>query len=83
MDLNSILSQLGMGQKESVYLSVTPGVGLELIQLDIQSRSVKNYAYRPLEYNESSRAIADMEAFKNAVTELFAELAIPQKAILF
>lgn len=80
MDLNSILSQLGMGQKESVYLSVTPGVGLELIQLDIQSRSVKNYAYRPLEYNESSRAIADMEAFKNAVTELFAELAIPQKS---
>lgn len=80
MDLNSILSQLGMGQKESVYLSVTPGVGLELIQLDIQSRSVKNYAYRPLEYNESSRAIADMEAFKNAVTELFAELAIPPKS---
>ena len=51
MDLNSILSQLGVGRKEAVYLSVTPGVGLELIQLDVQGRTVKNYSYRPLEYN--------------------------------
>ena len=80
MDLNNILAQLGIGQREAAYLSVTPGVGLELIQLDITSRSVKNYAYRPLEYNEASREIADMEAFRNAVTELFAELAIPAKS---
>ena len=45
MDLNSILAQLGVGSKDTVYLSVTPGIGLELIQLDIQARSVKNYAY--------------------------------------
>lgn len=80
MDLNSILAQLGVGQKETVYLSVTPGVGLELIKLDISSRSVKNYAYRPLEYNEAVREITDMEAFRTAVTELFAELAIPSKS---
>ena len=80
MDLNSILAQLGVGQKETVYLSVTPGVGLELIKLDIPSRSVKNYAYRPLEYNEAVREITDMEAFRTAVTELFAELAIPPKS---
>lgn len=80
MDLNNFLSQLGLGQRETVYLSVTPGVGLELIQLDVNNRSVKNYAYRPLEYNEAVREIADMEAFKNALSELFAELAIPQKS---
>lgn len=80
MDLNSILAQLGVGQKETVYLSVTPGVGLELIKLDIPSRSVKNYAYRPLEYNEAVREITDMEAFRTAITELFAELAIPPKS---
>ena len=76
MDLNNILSQLGVGSKDTVYLSVTPGVGLELIQLDTSSRTVKNYAYRPLEYNESLRELVDIEAFKNAVTELFAELKI-------
>ncbi len=80
MDLNNFLSQLGIGQKETVCLSVTPGVGLELIQLDVNNRSVKNYAYRPLEYNEAVREIADMGAFKNAVSELFAELAIPPKS---
>lgn len=80
MDLNNILSQLGVGSKETVYLSVTPGVGLELIQLDIQSRSVKNYAYRPLEYNEALRELSDIEGFKNAVTELFNELKVPLKS---
>ena len=80
MDLNNILSQLGVGSKDTVYLSVTPGVGLELIQLDISSRTVKNYAYRPLEYNESLRELVDIEAFKNAVTELFAELKINIKS---
>lgn len=80
MDINNIFSQLGLGSKESVYLSVTPGVGLELIQLDVNSKTVKNYAYRPLVYNESLREIPDMDAFKNAVSELFAELRINPKS---
>lgn len=80
MDLNSILAQLGVGSKDTVYLSVTPGIGLELIQLDIQARSVKNYAYRPLEYNEALRELSDIEGFKNAVKELFEELKVPLKS---
>lgn len=80
MDLNSILSQLGVGSKETVYISVTPGVGIEMIQLDNNSHSVKNYAYRPLQYNESLREIADLGAFKTAVTELFEELKINIKS---
>lgn len=80
MDINEIFSQLGLGSKEAVYLSVTPGVGLELIQLDTSSKTVKNYAYRPLDYNESLREISDMEAFKNAVSELFAELRVNPKS---
>ncbi len=80
MDLNGILSQLGLGAgKEVVYLSVTPSVGLELIQLDINSRTVKNYAYRPLEYNESLREIASIDEFKRGVEDLFAELRINPK----
>lgn len=80
MDINEILAQLGLGSKETVFLSVTPGVGLELIQLDMSSRSVRNYAFRPLEYNEGLREITDYEAFKNAVSELFAELRINPKS---
>lgn len=80
MDINEILSQLGLGSKETVYLSVTPGIGLELIQLDMSTKSVKNYAFRPLEYNEGLREITDYEAFKNGVSELFAELKINPKS---
>lgn len=79
MDINEILAQLGLGSKETVYLSVTPGVGLELIQLDISSRSVRNYAFRPLEYNESLRELTDYDAFKEAITELFAEMHLSTK----
>lgn len=81
MDLNNILSQLGLGgSKDIVYLSVTPGIGLELIQLDISARTIKNYSYRPLEYNESLREIADMDEFKRAVEDLFSELKINPKS---
>lgn len=80
MSVNSVLSKLGVGSRETVYMSVTPGVGLELIQLDMASKSVKNYAYRPLEYNESLREIPDMDLFKAAVQELFEELKISMKS---
>ena len=80
MDLNNILSQLGAGSKETVYLSVTPGVGLELIQLDMSNHSVKTYAYRPLNYNDALREISDFDAFKTAVTELFEETKINMKS---
>lgn len=80
MDLKEILSQFETGKKEFVYLSITPGVGLELIQIDNVSRSVKNYAYRALDYNESLKQITDMSEFKTAVTELFEELNVKPKS---
>lgn len=81
MDFNNLLSQLNLNNnRETVYLSVTPGVGLELIQLDVQAKSVKNYSFRPLEYKDSLREIQDMEAFKNAIVELFNELNISLKS---
>ena len=79
MDLNNLLSQIGIGSRETVYLSVTPGVGLELIQIDPGTKTVNKYSYRPLQYNDSLREIANLEGFKTAVTELFAELKINPK----
>lgn len=77
--LSNFLSKLGAGSKDTVYLSVTPGVGLEMCQLDQQTRTVKAYAVRPLSYNETSRDIGDYDNFKTAVTELFAELKLNPK----
>ena len=80
MDLNNILSQLGLSNKETVYLSVTQGVGLEAIQIDSSAKTVKKYAYRPLAYNDSLKEIPDINAFKTAVTDIFAELNINIKS---
>lgn len=77
MDFSNIFST---GKKNTVYLSITPGVGLELIEIDTHAKVVKNYAYRPLEYNDFLREIGSMDAFKNAVTELFDELKINIKS---
>jgi len=82
MDLNDIVSRFGLNGKETVYMSVTPGVGLELLQLDVSAKTIKNYAYRPLEYNDSLREIASIDDFKNAVLELFEELNINKKSNL-
>lgn len=80
MDLNNMFSQFFSGKKNTVYMSITPGIGLELIDVDEHAKVVRNYAYRPLEYNDSLREIADIDAFKTAVTELFAELHLNIKS---
>ena len=65
--------------KSRVYLSMTPGVGLELIQLDYDKNEVANYAVRELAYNESSREIVDYDKFKEAVADMYEELSINPK----
>lgn len=67
------------GAKQRVYMSLTPGVGLEIIQLDLKGGVVANYAVRDLEYNEQSRDIPDYDYFKAVVSDLFQELGISPK----
>lgn len=66
--------------KSRVYLSMTPGVGLELIQIDYDKNEVANYAVRELAYNESSREIVDYDKFKEAVADMYEELGINPKS---
>lgn len=77
--IQDFMSKLSAGNRPDVFLSVTPGIGLEMIRVDQASRTVKNYGLRPLAYNESLREIGNMEEFKTAVSELFEELNISPK----
>ena len=81
--LNDLLSQLEAGSKEVVYLSVTPGVGLELIQVDPVIKSVKVYGHKPLEYSDSMREIANYDDFKTVLQELFTDLNISIKVLQY
>lgn len=65
--------------KQRIYLSVTPGVGLEMIQMDTATNSVANYAVRDLTYDEATRDIADYEEFKTAVQDMMQELGVAPK----
>ena len=76
ININEILLQLGIGSKETVYLSISPRVGLEIIKVDTNTKMITAYANKPLEYNESLREITDYEEFKAAVKDLFDELHI-------
>ncbi len=77
--LNDLLSQLGAGSKELVYVSVTPGVGLEVIQVDPAIKTVKNYGHKPLQYSDAMREIADYDEFRTTLQELFSDLNINPK----
>jgi hypothetical protein len=78
--LEDFLSKLGASTRITVGVSVSPGVGLEMIEVDRISATVNKYANRPLDYNFSTREITDYDQFATALEELFEELRIPKRS---
>jgi len=77
--LSDFLNNLTAGSRANVFLSVTPGIGLEMIQVNYANKEIENYTVRPISYNESLRELSNIEEFKNAVSEMFTELNINPK----
>ena len=75
----SFLGSFSSGPKTRVHVSVTPGIGLEMIRLDLDNNTVAAYACRELAYNETARDIVDYDRFKEAMLELYSELGIDSK----
>lgn len=78
--LEDFLSKLGASTRITVGVAVSPGIGLEMIEVDRNTNTVSKYAFRPLDYNNSSREITDYDQFRSALEELFEELHIPKKS---
>lgn len=78
--LEDFLSKLGASTRITVGVSVSPGVGLEMIEVDRITGTVSKYSHKPLDYNYSSREITDYDQFQNSLDELFEELHIPKKS---
>lgn len=78
--LETFLSKLGASTKITVGVSISPGVGLEMIEVDRLTATVMKYAHKPLEYNYSTREITDYHQFGMALEELFEELHIPKRS---
>lgn len=78
--LEDFLSKLGASTKITVGVSVSPSVGLEMMEIDRATGTVSKYAHKPLEYNHSTREITDYNQFQESLEELFEQLHIPKKS---
>ncbi len=80
MILEDFLAKLGASTRITVGVSVSPGLGIEMIEVDRVTGTVNKYAHRPLEYNYSTREISDYNQFQTSLEALFEELHIPKKS---
>ena len=78
--IKEFLAKLGANTKITVGVSVSPGIGLEMIELDRATKTVVKYGCKPIEYNYSTREIADYSLFQESLEELFDELHIPKRS---
>lgn len=60
-----------------VGVSITPGRGLEVAQIDYNTRTLLKYGRRPLDYDLLRCEITDRDKFKDLLSELLKELDIP------
>jgi len=78
--LNQLLSQLGASAKVTVGVSVSPSVGLEMIEVNPKTKTIEKYGCKQLDYDYSKREIADYNRFIEILKELFEELKISPKS---
>ena len=79
MDLGSLkdFSSLLGGQRSFVGISITPGLGVEVICLNPKDKTlVTNYAKMPLDYDLIQRDITDYDQLKDSVENAFNQLNI-------
>lgn len=78
--LNQLLSQLGATTKITVGVAMSPGVGLEMIEINPKTKTIEKYACKPLDYDYSKREIADYDQFRETLISLFDDLKINRKS---
>lgn len=61
-----------------VGVAVNPELGLEVAQIDVTTKTVLKYDYRPLAYDNNKREIADLDIFKETLLELLTAMEIPK-----
>ena len=78
--LNQLLSQLGATTKITVGVAMSPGIGLEMIEINPKTKTIEKYACKPLDYDYSKREIADYDQFREVLISLFDDLKINRKS---
>jgi len=76
----SLISHLGATARVCVGISVSPNIGIEMIEINSNTSTITKYTNRPLEFDYAKREIIDFDLFKEAVAEMFEELGISLKS---
>ena len=63
-----------------VGVSITPEIGLEVAEIDFETKTVLKYASKPLDYNVKTRCVADLDIFKETLQDLLLALNISQSS---
>lgn len=61
-----------------VGVSVNPDLGLEVAQIDFATKTVLKYGTKQLGYDNLRKEIADLDLFKETLSDLLLELEIPK-----
>lgn len=61
-----------------VGVSVSPELGLEVAQIDFATKTVLKYGTKQLGYDNLRKEIADLDLFKEALSDLLTEMEIPK-----
>ena len=59
------------GKEIIVGVSITPEVGLEVAQIDFDTKTVLKYGVKKIDYNINQREIADLDIFKDVFGNIF------------
>ena len=61
-----------------VGVSINPELGLEVAQIDVQTKTILKYTCKQLAYDNLRREVADMDILKETLQDAFIELDIPR-----
>ena len=70
-------------QKKILGISLTPGTGLEVVELDKNYSAITNYGRKKVEYNFSSREPQNYAALKSSLVEIMDEMKVQPKTPVY
>ena len=71
---------LNISKKNIVGVSVTPGVGIEVAEIDYSRRVLLNYISKPFNFGNKLQGDFDLDIFKETLYDALVDLGVPQGA---
>ena len=71
---------LNIKKKSTIGVSVTPGIGIEVAEIDYSRRILLNYVSKPFEFGNRMQGNFDLDIFKETLYDALVDIGAPQGA---